>query len=78
LASRCRTSRPTQTIPFIKGAAILVVMLLSALGVKLVSDGVDLAGESPNGGLARIALAFVAFAVAIPVFLFVVLRWAYP
>jgi len=55
-----------------------VVMLLSALGVKLVSDGVDLAGESPNGGLARIALAFVAFAVAIPVFLFVVLRWAYP
>jgi hypothetical protein len=62
----------------IRVPAIVVVGLLSALGIKLISDGVDLLGESHNGGLARIALAFIVFAVAVPIFLIVVLGWAHP
>jgi hypothetical protein len=62
-----------------KGASILVVVVVvSALGIKLVSDGIDLAGESPNGGLARVALVFLAFAIAIPVLLFIALGFAHP
>ena len=61
-----------------KGAAVIMVVLLSALGAKLISDGVDISGESPNGGFARIASAVVVFAVAIPILLFVVLGWVHP
>lgn len=56
--------------------AVTLVVLLSALGIKLVSDGLDI-GDEPMGW-ARIAAACAAFAVAIPLLLFVVLGWSYP
>jgi hypothetical protein len=63
---------------FKKSAAVVVVALLAALGIKFVSDGVDVAGESSNRGLALVALALVSFAVAIPILFFIVLGFAHP
>lgn len=63
---------------FKRGAATLVVILLFALGIKLISDGVDISGESSNAALARIAGATAAVAVGVPVLLFVVLGLAHP
>jgi len=75
---QCRGDGGTNPKFFKKAAAVFVVILLSALGIKLISNGVDIGSESPNAGLVRIALASVVFAVAIPILLFVVPGWAHP
>jgi hypothetical protein len=56
-----------------RGSANLVVILLSALGFKCVSDGIDAGRYGGNRGLVKIAPAVRVMIIAVPIFFFVVL-----
>ena len=61
-----------------RGSALLVVILLSALGFKFVSDGIDAGRYGGNRGLVKIAMAVAVMMIAVPLFFFFVLGLGAP
>ncbi len=48
-------------------ASVFMVVLLLALGVKLISNGVNTSGDSSNIGLIKLLFGTAALAIAVPI-----------